>query len=354
MEVTPDLIRLGDGRVSDAEAPNDLRMDVQRAWVRYLDMIEPFRSDLYSYCRRITGNVWDTEDLVQDALLKAFGRLGFCDEGIRNPRAYLLRTATNLWTDLMRRRSKERSTGDLADAQPLGGSEAGDELADAVSTLFEKLGPQERAAVVMKDALDLTLAEIADILGTTIGAVKSALHRGRTRLHKQESMPARRPRPPGRSLVDQFVAAFNVGDLSALSKLLLENASAEVLGTGVNHGRETLSSRNGWLQAALYGHEPWAIDRQKSELAQRAELLVFDGEPIVALWRESSEGEAVEEFWRFENEDDRIARIRDYCFCPETLAEVASSFDLHYRTHGYRLSDQVLEWVQQQMRRTPE
>jgi len=332
--------------VSDAEAPNDLRIDVQRAWVRYVDMIEPFRSDLYCYCRRITGNVWDTEDLVQDALLKAFGRLGFCDEGIRNPRAYLLRTATNLWTDVVRRRSTERSTGDLADAQPLGGPEAGHELADAVSTLFEKLGPQERAAVVMKDALDLTLAEIADILGTTIGAVKSALHRGRTRLHGHESTPARHRPPPARSLVDQFVVAFNAGDLGALSNLLLENASAEVLGIDATHGRETLSSRDGWLQAALYGHEPWARDRHEPAQVQRAERLVFHGEPIAALWREGSDGEAVEEFWRFEDEGGQIARIRDYCFCPETIAEVASSFDLTYRAHGYRLSDQVLEWEQ--------
>jgi RNA polymerase sigma-70 factor (ECF subfamily) len=224
-------------------------------------------------------------------------------------------------------------------------------LADAAQSLFEKLGPQERAAVVLKDALDLTLAEIADILGTTIGAVKSALHRGRRRLHGQESMPARHATPPARGLVDQFVAAFNAGDLTALSKLLLENASAEVIGIGATHGRDMLSSRDGWLQKSLYSHEPWALNRQIPTQTQRAAVLVFHGEPIVALWREGTDGEAVEEFWRFEQQDSQVARIRDYCFCPETLAEVASSFDLSYRAHGYRLSDQVLEWEQQGQRR---
>ena len=333
--------------MSDGEAGDRLQGDVQRAWFRYVDMTEAFRPELYRYCRRLTGNVWDAEDLVQDAILKAFARLGLSDEGIRNPRGYLLRTATNLWTDYVRRRGRESSAGDLSDAAPLDSSEGAHDLNDAVATLFEKLGPQERAAVVMKDALGFTLAEISEILGTTIGGVKSALHRGRTRLQGGESEPVRQRMASTRGFVERFVAAFNAGDFSGLSKLLLENASAEVLGTGVSHGRDALSGRNGWLQAALYGHEPWAIEQRKPELAQRAELLEFEGEPIVALWRDGSDGEAIEELWRFEEEDDRIARIRDYCFCPETVAEVTSSFGLPHRSLGYRLPDQVIQWVQE-------
>lgn len=331
--------------MSDAEAHHDLRTAVQSAWVRYVDMIEPFRGDLYRYCRRLTGDVWDAEDLVQDTLLKAFGRLGFNDEGIRHPRAYLLRTATNLWTNRVRRRKIEPTAGDLSDAA-LSDPEAAHELADAVSALFETLAPQERAAVVLKDAADLTLSEIADILGTTIGAVKSALHRGRKRLEGRQSMLLQHRMPISRRLVDQFVAAFNAGDCTALSKLLLENASVEVISIGATHGRDRLSSRDGWLQKSLYGHEPWALDNQKPSRAQRAAVLVFNGEPIVALWRKGIGGEAVEEIWRIEEVDGHVARIRDYCLCPETLAEVASSFDLPYRAHGYRLSHQVLEWDQ--------
>lgn len=341
----------------DAQSPDDLQFNVQRAWVRYVDMIEPVRSELYRYCRRLTGNVWDAEDLVQDALVKAFGRLGFSDEGIRKPRAYLMRIATNLWTDRIRRRGTERSTGDLADAPSDERSESAHKLADAALKLFERLGPQERASVVMKDALGLTIVEIADILGTSTGAVKSALHRGRTRLQKEEderSVTATNRTPPAHNVVDQFVAAFNAGDLGTLSHLLLNNASAEVLGIGVTQGRDSLSGRGGWLQAALYGHEPWARDTQKPAQVQRAERLMFDGEPIVALWRQTADGEAVEEVWRFVEENGQIARIRDYCFCPETLAEVAASLDLPYRTRGYRLSDQVLDWVQQEQRHPPE
>ena len=52
----------------------------------------------------------------------------------------------------------------------------------AGTALFERTSPQERAAVVLKDAFDFSLEEIAGLLSTSVGAVKSALHRGRDRL----------------------------------------------------------------------------------------------------------------------------------------------------------------------------
>jgi DNA-directed RNA polymerase specialized sigma24 family protein len=49
---------------------------LREAWYRYLDTIEPARSPLYRYCRRITGDIWDAEDLLQDTLLRGFGAIG--------------------------------------------------------------------------------------------------------------------------------------------------------------------------------------------------------------------------------------------------------------------------------------
>ena len=86
-----------------------LRDQATVAWHRYLDVLVPLRPALYAYCRRLTGNVWDAEDLVQDTVLRGFGALGMADRPIDNPRAYLVRVATNLWTDTMRRRSIERN-----------------------------------------------------------------------------------------------------------------------------------------------------------------------------------------------------------------------------------------------------
>src|SRR5262245_2713701 len=100
-----------------------------------------------------------------------------------NPRAYLTRIATNLWIDRVRRRELERSVlaGEMEEATVLGhdaGDASTDEVRDAARALPVRLTPRERAAVLMKDVLDLSLDETASILKTSTAAVKAALHRG--------------------------------------------------------------------------------------------------------------------------------------------------------------------------------
>ena len=96
-----------------------------------------------------------------------------------NPRAWLFRVASNLWFDQLRRRRREEPLGERDE----GGSAPDPLIArEAAGTLLGQLSPQERAAVVLKDAFELSLEEIAEALSTTTGAVKSALHRGRGKL----------------------------------------------------------------------------------------------------------------------------------------------------------------------------
>jgi hypothetical protein len=47
---------------------------LRSAWFRYLETVGETRPALYRYCRRMTGNIWDAEDLLQDTLLRGFGR----------------------------------------------------------------------------------------------------------------------------------------------------------------------------------------------------------------------------------------------------------------------------------------
>jgi RNA polymerase sigma-70 factor (ECF subfamily) len=93
--------------MADFELPDGLRDDLRAAWHRYIDLLAPLRPALHGYCRRLTGNLWDAEDLVQDTLLRSFATLGSMFGQVGNPRAYLLRTATNLWIDTVRRRASE-------------------------------------------------------------------------------------------------------------------------------------------------------------------------------------------------------------------------------------------------------
>src|SRR4029434_7263606 len=85
----------GGRAMGESELPGTLQDELRAACHRSVELTAPLRPALHAYCRRLTGNLWDAEDLVQDALLRAFGTLGHISHEIASPRAYLLRTATN-------------------------------------------------------------------------------------------------------------------------------------------------------------------------------------------------------------------------------------------------------------------
>ncbi|HVK42936.1 MAG TPA: RNA polymerase sigma factor, partial [Phenylobacterium sp.] len=94
---------------------------LRRAWFDYLDTVEPLRRPLHAYGMRLTGNVWDAEDLVQETLLRGFALIGRGDlhgagSPVANARAYLFRTASHLFLDAERRKARERAV--LAEARP--------------------------------------------------------------------------------------------------------------------------------------------------------------------------------------------------------------------------------------------
>src|SRR5262249_14197530 len=158
-------------------SPDALRNELRAAWYRYLDLIAPHRPALHGYCRRLTRNLWDAEDLVQDTLLRAFGHMGRLNHPVRNPRAYLLRTATNVWIDERRRRERDPGVLPVETDEPAAPDvevATPGEVRAAGARLLRRLSPQERAAVLLKEMFDMSLDEIAETLATTPGAVKSA------------------------------------------------------------------------------------------------------------------------------------------------------------------------------------
>jgi len=277
----------------------------------------------------MAGNVWEAEDLMQETLLRAFATIGRRDlQQIGNPRAYLFRVATNLWID-----QAGRQRADSADVDTFASSEAGPEKTAATrqagAALIEFARPQERAAVVLKDVFDFTLEEIADLLSTSVGAVKSALHRGRARLQAPLSNSSTTRRAPSKKLVDRFVEAFNARDIPRLTELLLENVTVEVQGVGGGQGLESqMNEKDGWFPSTMFGH-----DRDEGGI-RRAERRIYRGEPIIVHWLRRDGSEAIREIDRLEEEDGHVARIRDYSYCPETLSEVAAELGLPVRTQG--------------------
>ncbi len=133
---------------------------------------------LTRYAYLVSGSQDDASDLVQDALVKTFGRLrnGFT---IASAEAYVRRTILNSFIDGGRRTSRWRKIAHLQVTPEI--SEATDTATDASVDLrhqLMRLTPRERACVVLRYYEDLTVASIADELQISAGAVKRYLSDG--------------------------------------------------------------------------------------------------------------------------------------------------------------------------------
>jgi len=294
---------------------DDFARAMRQSWFAYLDVVEPLRPELHRYCLKLTGEVWSAEDLAQDTLLRGYGGMGRGDihgEGspVRSAKAYLFRTASNLWIDAARRASREAGA-EIEPPRPAASADLGVRVGEAGAALMALASPQERAAVVLKDAFDFDLAEIAELLSTSVGAVKSALHRARSRLAARRG--ADDPAGASRELVDRFVAAFNAHDVPAVTALQLETASIEVHGVGGGRGR-----RGEWTPSTL------------ADPLEQAERCDFHGEPIVLHFNGDGAARRLTSITRLDEADGGISRIRDYCYCPGTLAAVAAELGLAF------------------------
>jgi RNA polymerase sigma-70 factor (ECF subfamily) len=336
----------------DAAKSEELPAAVSQTWRRFLEVYEPLRPVLYRFCRYLSRSPWDAEDLVQDTLARAFATLAGMLEPPRDPRAWLFRVASNLWIDHVRRGARVSGSPEearaaearaAADAEAAAGPDR--ETREAAGTLLVQLSPQERAAVVLKDAFELELDEIAEILSTSTGAVKAALHRGRGKLVAPDPEVARTPAP---GVLDAFCAAFNARDIERLTALLLDHAAVEVVGASTIYGAE--QARTTVLPGMVFGSRRMAApgdggtcDGIDPRFAQgvlpepaRLELRPHRGEVLLVSWYAHRDGEFVRAITRAElsADGDRIARLRNYYYTPEVIAELCGELDLPCRTNG--------------------
>jgi RNA polymerase sigma-70 factor (ECF subfamily) len=323
--------------MANHDVPPELVGNVRRSVQQFRRAFESLRPELYRYCRHLTRSPWDAEDLVQDALTKAFVVLGSqYGHSIENPRTWLFRVATNLWIDRMRRTREVLGLGDDDVSTPAPELRA---TREAAGTLIAKLSPQERVAVVLKDAFELSLDEIAALLATSLGAVKAALHRGRGKLASDDVVPERVPTP---AAIDRFCAAFNAGDLDALTALLLDTAIVELPGLAVDLGVEaTRNPTSGILYHMLLSPLTAGVDARfltdYLPTPPRAEVRLHRGEHLLLVWYAHRDGEAVRSFVRFEvdSEAKRVTSVRAYYFAREALAEVGAELGVSVKGNGY-------------------
>lgn len=151
------------------------------------DVVRNHSARVYRLAYRLTGNQHDAEDLTQEVFVRVFRSLSTYTPGTFE--GWLHRITTNLFLDLVRRRSRIRFDPLPDDAERLASGDRGPaQLYDDthfdhdVQAALDALPPDFRAAVVLCDLEGLSYDEIAATLGIKLGTVRSRIHRGRTQL----------------------------------------------------------------------------------------------------------------------------------------------------------------------------
>jgi RNA polymerase sigma-70 factor (ECF subfamily) len=197
-------------------------------------LVLQLRARLHRYCSRMTGSVLDGEDVVQETLIKA--NQVYDAATVHNVEGWLFRIAHNTAMDLLRRRRRDEAVFADADVEALADSDAGADrrhVATAALRTFMRLPPAQRSSVILADVLGHSLEEMADIMGTSVAAVKAALHRGRVRLRELSSQPdAAAPATlsaQDQSLLVAYAERFNARDFDGLRDMLGQDVRLDLV-----------------------------------------------------------------------------------------------------------------------------
>ena len=231
----------------------------------YAELVEAHRGPLYAHCYRMLGSVHDTEDAVQEALLKAWKALGSF-ETRSSLRTWLYAIATNVCLRMIERRPAPRvlplDYGPPSDphkplgppllesrmvepypdrelglglAEGLAGPEARYEQREAIELAFitalQHLPGRQRAVLILRDVLGFSGGEVADALDTTAASVYSLLQRAHATI--DERLPDRSQQATLRALdddelrtiVERYTEAWTHNDVDAIVGMLTESAT---------------------------------------------------------------------------------------------------------------------------------
>ncbi len=281
--------------------------------------LEKYRVELTGYCYRMLGSSFEAEDAVQDTLVRAW-RSHEKFEGRSSLRSWLYRIATNVCLDMLSAGSKRARPMDLTESTPLAraaltprpdhtwlepmpdgrilpavqdpaeAAVAKESVRLAFMAALQQLPPKQRAVLILREVLAWKASEVAELLGTTVASVNSALQRARATLAEREDRGERAAvsdplDEEQQKLLERYVQAFEGYDMTALTALLHEDAimtmppfdlwltgAADVtgfmstVGASCAHSRLVPVRANGLPGFAQYkpdpdqgGFSPWAV-----------------------------------------------------------------------------------------------
>ena len=262
----------------------------------FLALVADVRPELHRYAARLTGSVFDGEDIVQDTLAKALYALSQAAE-VPALRPWLFRIAHNAALDFLKSHGRKYATGDAELEQIAAEDDAPDPLVvRAALARFLTLPVPQRSAVILKDVLGHSLEETAETMATTVIAIKALLSRGRAKLREQERTTAAAP-VDARAELERYVSCFNARDWDGVRALVSDDCRLDLVSKSQRRGKQV------GLYFARY---------EKENLSAR--LVRLEGRLALAVYAAGAQMPAY--FILLEFADGRVRLIRDYRYVP--------------------------------------
>lgn len=280
----------------------------------FIAALEAIRPRLHRYCARMTGSPFDGEDIAQEAIFEAFRKSERYDPS-RLLEPWVVQIAHNRCIDFIRHRNavaKAEHGAGLAEetiGQPV--ETSGPWIERALEGLVTRLPPKERACILLKDVFDYSLEETAALVGSTVGGVKAALKRGRTKL--STSPPPRVTASPtdAAGVLSLYAERFNRRDWDAVRELIRDDALLRI--------------------SDIYAgsvKRQYFTTFEKMAFAFRLVPGRVDGQHVLMLHGGISSNDTVSAIILLETTENQIWRIRHYTRCP-WLLQTASHIEVN-------------------------